>query len=80
MVTERFPVRAFASGAVHLADVPPELLTPAAHCGSPFTAVPLPAVMLCGATLHPRYGYTVAVRMLPDARVTCRPCRRSGAP
>lgn len=71
----RIKVRAFASDKVHVADVPAEQLVPMMHAGHTFTAVPLPAAMLCRAVLRKRYGYVVAVRMADDAKLNCKPCR-----
>lgn len=71
----RIKVRAFASDRIHIADVPDEQLIAMEHAGSPFTAVPLPAAMLCRAVLRKRYGYQVAVKMLDDAESNCRACK-----
>jgi hypothetical protein len=56
------PVRNWGSNVTHLADRP--ATAPAVAFGSPFTAVLLPAVMLCRAVLRGK----AAVRMLPDDR------------
>lgn len=72
-------MRAFASDAVHLADVPDDFVIPRMlHAGHEFNGVPLPAAMLCGAVLRKKFNYTVAVRMNDDAKINCRACRKIG--
>lgn len=71
----RAPVRAFGSNVVHMADLPDQATVRMSHIGAEFDAVPLPAVMLCGAVLKRKYGYEVAVKMLPEVKVTCKPCK-----
>lgn len=71
----RIKVRAFASDRIHAAEVPDNLLVEMLHVGHTFTAVPLPAAMLCRAVLRKRYGYVVAVKMADDAKLNCPACK-----
>jgi hypothetical protein len=75
-MSERHIVRGFASGALHLADMPAETVQDLVFFGVPCLGSLEPVAALCRTTVGRGSGVVI---MREGSRVTCSLCRRIAA-